>query len=407
MRELTGIARTSKAEREVTQGVVKVRQDAFAWIPLEGESLATIKFLGYTDEKAMELWERWEADAEQDRFRVDFIHYVLPPRFDGDNKFHDNMNAWDEDDDWRGVTEKWGLSEEFQDAIMDPEFDNVRFTESLRAWVYGTIKLRYDTLLLIESMGAKGLLNTTTNNTSKMVNELMLHPCDAALLESGKKVTESKQPESQEMRVLYTPIQASQAFKLFYSRRFRKDPAFSEDFFDSLQLCYEYPDTIPADFANWSEENETVYYSSQVLASKFARYSARRSNGHSPATVIKMSFPTSALENLRVKILCDEPLWRTVVWQNRVELNLEEGAIPLDWQDQLLDPPPFDLVAGPISWNKGKAMGKNESWKKMHQSNVLLIDEGGKSATPLQFVFWDEDWPAKLGAEIRVEKLDL
>ena len=396
--------------------MVKIRQDAFEWIPLEQESLATIKYIGYTDEKAKDLWEVWEAilNSEED---PDFLHDILlPPIYDSVNKFADTLNAWDESDDWRGVMKKWGLSKEFQDTIMDPEFADIRLTESMRAWVSGTMRLRLDTLQCIAKVSELRAeqcvkhvhtCTTSTNEGSFEIPNVLVCSLEGQLQSRREKnASETKQSDAEDTTVLYKPIQASQVFDIFCRRKDTRYPLTSEDLWYYLHVYYDQHDTFPADFANW-DNDMGAFYTSQLLTSKFARYSARRSRGHSPATVIKMSIPTRALRtNLSIMVLSDEQLWRKVVWENRVEKDSDEQAFVVDPTPPILHPT-LDILIGKISCNKGRAMGKKESWEKLSAENVLMVDEGKGMEAPMQYCFWGEYWPNKIGVDIHVEKVDL
>jgi hypothetical protein len=133
--EVVSLAGTSKQTRRLAKGTVEKRQETFAKIPLVDESLAMIKYLGYTDEKADKLWSDWR--RHEFPSKRTFLGHCLSPMLLLDEDSWDafvEVDAWDESDDWRAVMDGWGLSEEFQDKVMDERFKDLRLTDSVKYW---------------------------------------------------------------------------------------------------------------------------------------------------------------------------------------------------------------------------------------------------------------------------------
>lgn len=52
-------------------------------------------------------------------------------------------NVDDEGKDWNAVLSGWGINEDLREAILDPEFDELRYTASAAFWVVDTFEMRY------------------------------------------------------------------------------------------------------------------------------------------------------------------------------------------------------------------------------------------------------------------------
>jgi len=94
-------------------------------VPLNLYSIQAFEFLGFTPSAAESLLVVWTRDDEADLEDViiDRITY-----FGG----HDS-------DDERTSMSKIGISAELQEKVMDPEYEDVRSTQSLSYWILETI----------------------------------------------------------------------------------------------------------------------------------------------------------------------------------------------------------------------------------------------------------------------------
>ncbi|OTA04020.1 hypothetical protein A9Z42_0045660 [Trichoderma parareesei] len=119
------------------------------FIPRELVSLATIKYLGYNDEAAADIWGRWTARFPSGQPQelepvlgkpflnpiIEFSYY----RFD--------LDADDGDDSkWLDCMGQCGINQATHTAIMDPVYKRVRLTRSCLHWLRDTMKLRYRAL---------------------------------------------------------------------------------------------------------------------------------------------------------------------------------------------------------------------------------------------------------------------
>lgn len=126
----------------------------YATVPDILVSLATLKYLGYTDTAANQIWNRWSnwPSTPPGRFEVDvdgeirFIDVAVGYL----NQFRDR-DTWDENDvSWFDSMGLCGIKSEVQNDIMDPIYKQLRLTESCLFWIKDTIQMRYRGLEAIQ-----------------------------------------------------------------------------------------------------------------------------------------------------------------------------------------------------------------------------------------------------------------
>ncbi|KAF3076432.1 hypothetical protein CFAM422_001456 [Trichoderma lentiforme] len=124
-------------------------------LPDQLVSLATIKYLGYDDETASQIWNKWIAQApEADpvpeiipfyQFELTFMDYIVGYSYG--HRYDPDLNANDDDDaKWYACLDRCGINKDTQEAIMDPVFRRTRLTEACIFWIRNTIELRYEAL---------------------------------------------------------------------------------------------------------------------------------------------------------------------------------------------------------------------------------------------------------------------
>ncbi|KAF7880072.1 uncharacterized protein EAF02_007709 [Botrytis sinoallii] len=127
------------------------------------ESQETIEWLGWTPDKAAEIWDAWKItksteDQQGTIFEVEFISKVLG--------YIPRQVLEDSSSDWEEHMRVWGISEELIAAIMDVEFTDVRCTKSAQYWVTETMEIRYLSLERIKEESDQRTINNHTINPS-------------------------------------------------------------------------------------------------------------------------------------------------------------------------------------------------------------------------------------------------
>ncbi|KAM0350646.1 hypothetical protein ACHAPU_003133 [Fusarium lateritium] len=120
--------------------------DAFVALPDQRISKATIKHIGFSQEKADEIWYQWENWPVMEfpsKLEWAFFDYVV--------EYIDcARDVYEEEDSaWRAAMDSWGISLELQDAILDPFFKDLREGDTCAGWVKDSMRMRFRGLEVI------------------------------------------------------------------------------------------------------------------------------------------------------------------------------------------------------------------------------------------------------------------
>ncbi|KAJ4258204.1 hypothetical protein NW762_008350 [Fusarium torreyae] len=121
--------------------------EAFATIPADLISNATIEYVGFAPDKATQIWNSWnnwpttgpqrEIDHVDNDLQVTFLDFLKGHVSYSADTFEDNDPAWIR------YMQNWGIPTELQHSIMDGHFKSLRLDGSCAYWVRDTIKMRY------------------------------------------------------------------------------------------------------------------------------------------------------------------------------------------------------------------------------------------------------------------------
>ncbi|KAJ4227186.1 hypothetical protein NW759_004555 [Fusarium solani] len=127
--------------------VSQAASDMFVSIPDQLISQATLEYAGFSKTKANEIWNSWnnwpstgprrETDPDDSGLQVTFLDFIC-------GYISSSLDTGSEDDDeWINCMNTYGLSMEFQDAILDPLFKYLRLSDSCAERAKDTIQIRY------------------------------------------------------------------------------------------------------------------------------------------------------------------------------------------------------------------------------------------------------------------------
>ncbi|KAI9736301.1 MAG: hypothetical protein M1834_001187 [Cirrosporium novae-zelandiae] len=305
------------------------------------ESVETIIYMGYTEAKANEIWKAWlEVEASQaggNEFQWGFLEYVLPieKRAENDNDAGEGL----EEDDWDGMMKWLGVADELRSKIMDPEFVNVRLTESARFWVHDTMELRF--LMLEERMekearGERGHSNQEHATTTPPATSSPQPPCPAP--PSG-----------------FTELWKSKSAYRIHRDSNQKIPL----------VCLS--SKTPSDFRGHMGTHLYLFAQKEV-ALNHQQYLRKRVPG-SPTIMIRMLIPNRYIEiHLRPLVMEFGDLWKEVVHTSRRGINFSGrgklGYIRKEW-----------LIIGPVSRSRSsRGIGRLGHWGEVSEGNVAWVD---------------------------------
>lgn len=349
------------------------------------KSLATFKYIGYTDQKAKELWDNWKQHrCNEDGCFLDTcvmpIHQTINTQFD----------AYDDTHDWHGIMNDCGLSPAFQESILDPRFTSIRMTQSALRWVLRTILLRYFTL--------ESISDSSKHRKHARVGSVPCVQCSRQ--DQIKSEQASKDEATEEPIILYREIDISTSNHLF------DDPlSYCDSQLPCIASLSEYE--MPSALASWKfDARSTTFYRSLPLASLFAAYAAVRSNGHSPPLLCKLTVPIHLFAGLCLNTFQKNytETWGQLVWINvhGADPNSVDGVN--DVVAQTIDDD-SDLVIGPTLTSAGGAIEGKEDWKDVTDQNILKF--GGENM--LEYSFMGHNWSIVLDGKegVKVEKVEL
>lgn len=153
-RRLTRFSEQEYVHLPLDVTISQAASDMFASIPDQLISQATLEYVGFSKTKATEIWNSWnnwpstrprrETDPEDSGVQVTFLDYICV-------QISSSLDTDSEDDaEWVNCMNTYGLSKEFQDAILDPHFKYLRLSDSCAGWSKDTINMRYAGLKAIQ-----------------------------------------------------------------------------------------------------------------------------------------------------------------------------------------------------------------------------------------------------------------
>lgn len=119
----------------------------FAVIPITLVSRETLLYVGFSEERATELWNRWtnwpagslrrEIDSDPGGLYVTFEDIIMRSCDSRPDTTSDDVQ------EWRACLEQCGIEIGVQDKILDPRFGTLYLTESCKFWIKDTLAMRW------------------------------------------------------------------------------------------------------------------------------------------------------------------------------------------------------------------------------------------------------------------------
>jgi hypothetical protein len=270
------------------------------------------------------------------------------------------VNSSDSSDDWVVIMNKFGLTKEFQTAILHPEFKDLRSCHTFWTWFRETVSLRFVALDDVR---------------------------DASF--SRRLYPHSRLPRL-ENHVAISPVP-----NLFHNPRVypnELDPRFYT-FWKPIDMYRNRGDgsllgaLSPCDISDFCKTSapHLALYTDRAVAEKMARYASVRTNGFSRAAILKVSFPVTFIGLCQLVILsCLSDEWKEVVHGHRTFLNLQ-------FHPTVGHVNRTNLVIGNMSSNGNRSFYKMNGWEDIGNEHVLEVEverEGRKELVkPMQWIF--------------------
>ncbi|KAF3289938.1 hypothetical protein TWF970_003681 [Orbilia oligospora] len=114
----------------------------FIEIPVFLQSQETIEFIGFTSEKAQNIWNLWEGVPDNEKSSRTFLEFILEFISDPGG----SLQAINSDDDWNAYMDNIGISSRLKTAILLPEYEIIRYTSSCEFWLLDSVECTYRAL---------------------------------------------------------------------------------------------------------------------------------------------------------------------------------------------------------------------------------------------------------------------
>lgn len=131
-------------------------------IPDELESLETLQFLEFDDQTSDLIWQAHQERVAQFPQWADLLDSAKR-HIEGcvENPMYRN-------DDWVGGIQRLGIRSTFRDRIMDPAYEHMRLSGSLKEWAIMMIEARYEFLVNLDDTIKAPEVNTLGRKSSKI-----------------------------------------------------------------------------------------------------------------------------------------------------------------------------------------------------------------------------------------------
>lgn len=135
--------RSSSSEESYVSTYETSSSEPSSIIPEYMVSLETFQYIGLIPKVAKSCWKCWINSPEDSRDPGggpnDFLSFARA-------HIHNAGPDVSDDQDWEEAMRGWGVAEELIERIMNPEYADLRITQSGKYWVLDTLTLRYEAL---------------------------------------------------------------------------------------------------------------------------------------------------------------------------------------------------------------------------------------------------------------------
>ncbi|KAH8587758.1 hypothetical protein B0O99DRAFT_665269 [Bisporella sp. PMI_857] len=379
--------------------------DAFATIPVALISYETLVYVGLSEAKATELWRQWtnwpaqgprrETDPDDCGLVVTFKNFII-------GSFENQIDATDDNEQqWRACLNGCGIAVDVQNAIMDPRFKTLCFSQSCLYWVNDTVGMRYAGLEDIQRSSREREMQLLRIATRSGGNQ---GGSGHSGLEGGPNIaTGSSFSASQGQRSVSgfqqqnTPGIGPDIWGSTNATAARSSPGHTVLFkgIDQGRIAGLFDETgtldristllssAPSDFSG----TRSLFYFTpdHHVAVHYAAYAKRRANYES-VVIVCLRIPNAAIESLSgpdiQRIYWPSNEWKELVWRCRTVTPL---PLYLRKYRQAI------LVIGTVSRKPDSIYYAMDSWQQVTETCLLQVGPSGQNNPTVQYVFSGEE----------------
>ncbi|KAI9779363.1 MAG: hypothetical protein M1816_003610 [Peltula sp. TS41687] len=361
-------------------------------IPADLRSKETFEFLGFDDTTAATLWQRFlDQPADMGADIINFARWQV--------RYAGSPDATSATDDWDGCMIKMGLTVWLRQAILLPEYYEIRFTASCSYWVIEAMEAQWETLQVLDSrvrMVQARIQHQARVLTGRPKAESILS-MPSQPYSSGRKPSRplsssssELQPQLQEAdptsvedqnRSTLTVAAAVDAPEKMQQHTMLWRAGFKwrhEGFYDETtgNINLAAISSFPGDF---SGERKLPYFTPQRhTADRYAQWLKHKAR-NTEITIAQVALDWSWVERLTT-----EYIWFTSpnnIWK-KVIFNCRRG-LPLP--DELEDLEKRDILIGHIASGKNVKYERLTSYEQIR--DCLSVEEEGHATKAIQWAF--------------------
>ena len=337
--------------------------EMYATVPELLFSLATLKYLGYTDTAANQIWDRWSnwpsTPPMAGRYGVDLDGEILfiEVAVSHVRRFRD-QDTWDENDgSWFDFMHLCGINLETQTDIMDPIYKRMRLMGSCYLSVKDTIERRYHGLESIQ----RALRERTRAGTMRRAPGISP---DSAFSSACRSAPQN----NLDCIILYKGV----------------DQARLDRFFDDSGAIIGWANMLSrsrTDFSN--SQSGFIFTVHRDIAEYHACYAKRRDPVQSVA-IMQITVPNHKIESLSSTQL-QKTYWPSEDWKNLVWHCRRSEKLP----SQLRKYKQALLTIGTIAKKPNRVYNAMDTFTQIDETCVLKTEDGLTDG--LQYVFHDDE----------------
>lgn len=371
--------------------------ETYVTIPEVLISLATLKYLGYTDAAANEIWDRWSnwPSGPPGRYEVDddgeipFIDVAVGHL----SRFRDQDTWNDHDRPWFDFMELCGINLESQTALMDPIYKRIRLTESCYFWMRDTIEMRYRGLEAIQRASRERAMATNRANTRPGHSSSDRQDRSSTSGGPSGSAQESAQRSISGTMRMTPGISSNSAFSkackssqnipgtiiLYKGLDQARLNGFHDENTGAIVAWHKMQSSPPTDFLGSLGYYFTVH---RDIAEYYACYAKRRDSVQS-VVIVEVVIPNHKIESLSStqlqKTYWPSEEWKKLVWHCRNGIKLPS---------ELRKYKQASLIIGTIAKKPNKAFTRMDTFAQIDESCVLKTKDG---CDAIQYVFDNDE----------------
>ncbi|KAI8266621.1 hypothetical protein K4K58_009517 [Colletotrichum sp. SAR11_239] len=321
-------------------------------------SLETLLEIGFSQEKAEQLWTKWsnwpegpvsrETDPYDGGLQMTFDHFFIACLE------NDDGDVWGDDEtEWRNSLTRYGINSDTQDAIMDPLFKHLRLAQSARFWAKDTVEMRYAWLQRCanNSTVSPFLQSSTANNDGQATNNIL---------------PEVSRGPPYKLK-LYKAADLGRAHRLF-------------DENGAFDCIADLRSPAPSDFTGHSS---AFYFSPDIEVAQLEGAYAKRRASRSSIALIQITIPVDEINKLPDEEVLSglhwtDLLWKQLVWSSR------RGEI---LSGDLREYRGVTIIVGTKARLPNAVYSKMESPTDIKKDCVYMVTEKFESPSAIQWMF--------------------